>query len=72
MVVGFVWSDAPESYTGSSVAAGRAYNARQFNQTTTIFNFQHFILTAILSYYSTMNFNKTYMIFKLWTDLDIL
>ena len=38
VVVGFVWSDAPESYTSSSIAAGRASNARQVNQTT-IFNF---------------------------------
>jgi len=38
VVVGFVWSDAPESYTSSSIAAGRASNARQVNQTTTVFN----------------------------------
>jgi len=37
--VGFVWSYAPESYTRSSVAAGRASNAREVNQTTTVFNF---------------------------------
>jgi len=38
---------------------------------TTIFNFLYFIISAILFYYSTANFNQNYMILKVTLFISI-